>query len=169
MTASIVKRVGDQVSEVSEGSGARFVWTLQRRWLVTVAEIHAVFIRCPNNFFSLDFMRDDPLVYSFTQSTEENTTVVKLTGPLTLSNMFEFQGELRALHSPRTIFDLTESEYMDSAGLGVLVNFYVSAEKNGRKMALAGVNERVEALLDMTHVKNLLRVYPTVGEAEAAI
>ena len=113
-------------------------------------------------------MRDDPLVYSFSASPKEGTTIVKLTGPLTLSNMFTFQDELRAVHSPVTIFDLNESEYMDSAGLGVLVNFYVSAEKNGRKMALAGVNQRVEALLDMTHVKALLRVFPTVAEAEAA-
>ena len=114
-------------------------------------------------------MRDDPLVYRFTAGSKENTTIVKLTGPLTMSNMFTFQGELRALQSPATIFDLSESEYMDSAGLGVLVNFYVSAEKNGQKMALAGVNQRIEALLDMTHVKELLRVYPTVDAAETAV
>jgi hypothetical protein len=35
-------------------------------------------------------------------------------------------------------------------------------------MALAGVNERIEALLDMTRVKSLLRVFPSVAEAEAA-
>ena len=113
-------------------------------------------------------MRDDPLVYSFGEGTKEGTTIVKLTGPLTLSNLFTFQGELRAQHSPMTIFDFSESEYMDSAGLGVLINFYVSAEKNGRTMALAGVNSRIEALLDMTHVKALLRVFHTPAEAEAA-
>ncbi len=113
-------------------------------------------------------MRDDPLVYSLAAGADEGTTIVKLTGPLTLTNLFAFQGEMRGLHSPVTIFDLTESEYMDSAGLGVLVNFYTSAAKNGRKMALAGVNNRIEALLDMTHVKVLLRVFPTVAEAEAA-
>jgi anti-sigma B factor antagonist len=93
---------------------------------------------------------------------------VKLTGPLTLSNLFGFQSELRNIHAPMTIFDLSESEYMDSAGLGVLVNFYTSVAKNGRKMALAGVNNRIEALLDMTHVKSLLGVYSTVELAEAA-
>ncbi len=114
-------------------------------------------------------MRDEPLVYTFAEGGKDGGTVVKLTGPLTLSNMFNFQTEMRGIRSPLTIFDLSESEYMDSAGLGVLVNFYVSAEKNGRKMALTGVNHRIEALLDMTHVKSLLRVFPTVAEAEAAI
>ena len=100
--------------------------------------------------------------------THEGTLIIKLVGPLTLGNMFDFQAELRTLQPAIAIFDLSESEYMDSAGLGVLINFYVSAEKNGRKMALAGVNSRIEALLDLTHVKALLKVYPTVADAEAA-
>jgi anti-sigma B factor antagonist len=113
-------------------------------------------------------MRDEPLVYTITPGTREGAVIVKLTGPLTLSNMFAFQAEVRAVQAPLTVFDLSESEYMDSAGLGVLVNFYTSVAKNGRKMALTGVNSRIEALLDMTHVKSLLRVFPTVAEAEAA-
>jgi anti-sigma B factor antagonist len=113
-------------------------------------------------------MRDEPLVYTITPGTREGVVVIKLTGPLTLANMFGFQGEIRAIQPALAIFDLSESEFMDSAGLGVLVNFYTSATSRGRKMALAGVNGRIEALLDMTHVKSLLRVYPTVAEAEAA-
>jgi anti-anti-sigma factor len=48
------------------------------------------------------------------------------------------------------ILDMTESPYMDSAGLGLLMNYYVSAEKNGRKLLLAGTNQRIQALLQMT-------------------
>jgi anti-sigma B factor antagonist len=95
--------------------------------------------------------------------------VIKLVGPLTLSTLFELQSELRTIQAPLTIFDLSESQYMDSAGLGVLVNFYISAERHQRRMALAGVNYRIEALLDMTHIKPLLRVFATVAEAEAAV
>jgi len=113
-------------------------------------------------------MRDAPLVYTITPGTREGAVVIKLTGPLTLSNMFAFQAEVRTINAPLTIFDLSESEYMDSAGLGVLVNFYTSVAKSGRTMALAGVNNRIEALLDMTHVKALLRVFASVAEAEAA-
>ena len=113
-------------------------------------------------------MHDRELVYTINEGPREGSVIVRLDGPLTLGNIFTFQSELRAIHPPLTVFDLTKSEYMDSAGLGVIVNYYVSAEKNGRKMALAGVNERVAALLDMTHVKTLLRVFPTVDEALAS-
>ncbi len=127
-----------------------------------------MFIHALCKFSNLNFMHDEPLTYTITDGAHEGTVVIKLNGPLTLTNMFTFQTELRAIQPRVTIFDLTESEYMDSAGLGVLVNFYTSAVKNDRRMALAGVNHRIEALLDMTHVKSLLRVYATVVEAEAA-
>jgi len=119
-------------------------------------------------FIRLGFMRDEAMTYRISEGSNTDTMIVKLSGPLVLSNLFALQDELRTMKHRVTIFDLSESEYMDSAGLGVLVNFYVASEKNGRKMALAGVNERVRALLDMTHVKALLRVFPTVAAAEAA-
>jgi hypothetical protein len=46
-----------------------------------------------------------------------------------------------------------------------LINYYVSAEKNDRRMALVAANERVEALLVLTKVQGLLRNFPTVEEA----
>ncbi len=94
---------------------------------------------------------------------------MKLTGPLSLQNIFEFQKELATNRPPKMVFDLSNVPYMDSAGIGVLINYYVAAEKNGRKMALAGANERVDALLVLTKVKSLLRNFSTVEEAVAAI
>ena len=55
---------------------------------------------------------------------------------------------------------------MDSSGMGAIINYYVSAQKNGRKLILAGVNERIYALLELTNTTKLLKVVPTVAEAE---
>ncbi len=46
-----------------------------------------------------------------------------------------------------------------------MLNCYVSLEKNGRKLALAGVNERVQALLELTRVEDILSLYPDVESA----
>jgi anti-sigma B factor antagonist len=113
-------------------------------------------------------LQDSPLTYTVSPGTHDGTVVIKLSGPLTLRNLFQLQDELRTIKSPLSIFDLSDSQYMDSAGLGMLINYYASTEKNGRRVALAGVNYRIEALLDMVHVKDLLRVFPTVAAAEAA-
>ena len=114
-------------------------------------------------------MNDAPLTYSSSQIERPGVVVMKLTGPLTLQNIFAFQSELATNRPPKMVFDLSGVTYMDSAGIGVLINYYVSAEKNGRKMALAGANERIRALLELTKVRNLLRSFGTVEEALAAV
>jgi anti-anti-sigma factor len=113
-------------------------------------------------------MRDEPLTVTAAPGNGEGVTILMLKGPLTLRNTFDFQHDL-AQHKPAVlILDLTESPYMDSAGLGLLMNCYVSAEKNGRTLLLAGANERIQALLQMTKVHLLRKNYPTIADAEAS-
>jgi anti-sigma B factor antagonist len=113
-------------------------------------------------------MRDEPLTVTAKSGLHEGTTILVLQGPLTLQSSFDFQNDL-AQHKPALlVLDLTESPYMDSAGLGLLMNYYVSAEKNGRKLLLAGANHRINALLEMTKVNQILKNYPTAADAEAS-
>lgn len=114
-------------------------------------------------------MHDAPLTYSKASGSRDGVVILTMTGPLTLRNIFQFQQDLVASPPQLTVFDLSGVPYMDSAGIGVLINYYVSAEKNGRRMALAGANERIDALLDLTKVRNLLRSFPTVADAEAQV
>ena len=97
------------------------------------------------------------------------TTILTLTGPLTLSNLFAFQDELRRLESPVLILDLEHMSYMDSAGLGLLMNGYVSATNQGRQFVLACVSERVGALLELTKVNHVLKIFPSMKAAMAAL
>ena len=107
--------------------------------------------------------------YSFTPGKSEGTTVLKLVGPLTITTMFGFQNELRAVKSKVLIIDLSETPYMDSAGLGLIMNSYVSAQDHQRKLLLAAVNERIKALFEMTKVQGVLTSFPTVEAAEASL
>jgi anti-anti-sigma factor len=114
-------------------------------------------------------MRDEPLTYSFSAGKRDGTSILKLSGPLTISTMFGFQDELRSSQAGVLIMDLSGTPYMDSAGLGLIMNSYVSAQDHGRKLLLAGVNERVAALLEMTRVKGVLTSFPNVEAAEASL
>jgi anti-anti-sigma factor len=129
-----------------------------------------MFVICPRaGLPTLSSMLEQPLTYSFTTGKNDGTTILKLVGPLTLSTIFGFQNEFRG-QTPRVmIVDLSESPYMDSAGLGLLMNYYVSAESHGRKLLLAGANERIESLLEMTKVDKILKSFPTVDAAEAGL
>lgn len=114
-------------------------------------------------------MPDDSLTYSSTAGQHEGTTILKLDGPLKLATMFSFQGEFRAMKPKVLIVDLTDSPYMDSAGLGILMNYYVAAQNEGRRILLASVNERIASLLELTKVNGILKSYPTVEAAEASL
>jgi anti-anti-sigma factor len=114
-------------------------------------------------------MLDEPLTYSFSSGKRDGTTILTLSGPLTISTMFGFQDELRSMQAQVLIMDMSGTPFMDSAGLGLIMNSYVSSVDHGRKFLLAGVNERVAALLEMTRVKGVLTFFPTVEAAEASL
>ena len=82
--------------------------------------------------------------------------VLKLTGPFTMRDVFEFQQLVRADAAPLTIIDLTEVPYMDSASLGSVLGFHVSCEKEGRKYALRGASDRLRSLFRMSGVDSML-------------
>lgn len=112
-------------------------------------------------------MPDAPLNIS-TSAPSSNATVLKLDGPLVITHLFQFQTALRAQTAPKVVLDLSNVPYMDSSGLGAILNAYVSAKKNGRALVLAGVNDRVNALLQLTKVDAVLKIYPDVDSAGAA-
>jgi anti-sigma B factor antagonist len=112
-------------------------------------------------------MLEKGLSYTASAGAKEGTLILTLNGPFTLTNIFQFQGELRTLKPACLIMDLTSVPYMDSAGLGVVMNYFVSAQDNGRKLLLVGVNDRVRALLEMTKVDSVLRMCDSVEVAQS--
>lgn len=113
-------------------------------------------------------MRDLELTFSSSDGTKDGVLIVTLDGPLLLGNLFDFQSALRELKPRCLILDLSNVPYMDSAGLGVLMNGYVSAQNNHREFFVVGINDRIRALLEMTKVDQILKLYPSVEAAENA-
>lgn len=112
-------------------------------------------------------MATEKLTFELLDGASPNEHIYHLQGPMVLGNMFAFQEVLRS-ESVTTILDLTDVPYMDSAGLGVLTNSYVSHQKNGRKLLFVGVNERVQTLFKITKLDQLFEIFPTVESAQAA-
>jgi len=94
-------------------------------------------------------------------------SILKLSGPLTITTLFSFQEAIRKDPPSALILDLSNVPYMDSAGLGSVVNAFISYQKNQRRLALVGVNERLMNLIKLTKVDMFLPIYANVTEAEA--
>ncbi|WP_405724964.1 STAS domain-containing protein [Streptomyces sp. NBC_00028] len=66
------------------------------------------------------------------------------------------------------VVDLARVGFCDSSGLNVLLDLRRQAEQNGRQLALACVPASLRRILEVTGSDQVLRIYETVAEAEAA-
>jgi|SRR5262249_38739565 len=89
--------------------------------------------------------------------------LLRLNGPLLLSNFFPFQKLVREDQSPSLVIDMTDVPYIDSAGIGALVGVHVHRQRDGRALLLVGVTDRVRTSLQLTKVDTLFKF----GEATA--
>ena len=71
-------------------------------------------------------MQDAPLTYTKAAGERQGLVVIKLTGPLTLRQHLSVPAGPRRWPRELTVFDLSQVPYMDSAGIGPLINYYVS-------------------------------------------
>ena len=100
---------------------------------------------------------DAPLTFEMKEGKTPGTRIFHITGPLTLRNMFDLQAALRTEPQPQTtVLDLTEVPYMDSAGMGLIVNHYVRCKSRGTEVVAAGVCDRVMELFKLTKVDTVI-------------
>jgi anti-sigma B factor antagonist len=113
---------------------------------------------------------DAPLHIERRNGAAPGTQILVLSGPLTLRNLFELQHELRSGELPKiSILDLSGVPYMDSAGMGLIINHFVHCQNLGSKMIVAGVSPRVHELFRMTKVDSIITQTASVEAAEAAL
>jgi anti-sigma B factor antagonist len=81
----------------------------------------------------------------------------------------DFQSWLRAETAQVLVLDFTNVPFVDSAGLGALISIFLHYKNGGRKLALAGLNEKCRALLKMSNVENLFPTFASVDAARSAL
>ncbi|SRR5579871_4009979 len=113
-------------------------------------------------------MPNEPLTLDDTFNPSSGVRILRLNGPLIISNLFDFQARVRANVAPHLILDFAGVPYVDSAGIGALVGAYVTHNKEGRTLALVAVTDRVRAALGVTHVEQFFRFFDSIESATAA-
>ncbi len=111
-------------------------------------------------------MPQEPLQIEDVSGMPAGQRVLRLSGPILISNFFEFQTLVRGSSQSTLILDLSQVPYIDSAGIGALVGAYVSHQKDGRRLALVGVTKRVRDAMQVTHVEQFFPFYDTVAAAQ---
>jgi anti-anti-sigma factor len=65
------------------------------------------------------------------------------------------------------VFNLENFQWLNSAGLGVLIHALKRCEKAGGRFALVKPNERVTRVLEVAHLHDVFRIFADEGEAVA--
>jgi anti-sigma B factor antagonist len=92
--------------------------------------------------------------------------IATLKGELTLETVKQFQDALRAESAPVLILDMHNVNFLDSSGVGALVNLYVGRERTQRCLGIADPGARVRAALEVAGIHRVLSIFVTIAAAE---
>jgi anti-sigma B factor antagonist len=111
----------------------------------------------------------DPVLLEITEHAIGDVTVLTLKGRLVLTEAEEsFREHVEALIARgrlKLVMDMTRVSYIDSAGLGMLVAKYVSAQRRGGDIRLSNLTARSEHVIDITRLSRVFKVFDSVDEA----
>jgi len=95
---------------------------------------------------------------------EPDITAISCTGRFTLGNRLrELEGLVNSLLEEgvrKLVLDLTHVEFVDSAGLGVIMHISGETEQKGGRLRIAGGNEQAHRLFEITHTGTILAIDP---------
>ncbi len=99
---------------------------------------------------------------------QQDVCIAELTGDLDGQTSSRVEEKLLPLLTPQSkiILDLTEVEYMSSAGLRVLLNLYKQANNQGGKIILIGLSEDVKDVMEVT---GFLKFFTLSNNLETAL
>jgi anti-sigma B factor antagonist len=104
------------------------------------------------------------------QKPRPGVAVVRFTGALTLgTSLHTADSQIQKIindGAANVVLDMAGVPYMDSAGLGALVQASGLARQHGGELRLCGVSDRVAELITLTRTETLL---PMDADADASL
>ena len=101
----------------------------------------------------------------------DNYPVLRLTGELDLRNVPEVRQAIRGLIDEgfvRFLINLTDLEFIDSSGLGVLVGGLARVREKQGEIKLVCANRRILRVFEMTRLTQLFDIYESEEDAVQA-
>ena len=93
--------------------------------------------------------------------------VMRLNGKLSLETVHNFIQTLRTEAAAHLILDLSGVSFLDSAGVGALVQLFVHRRNQGQTFALTGLTKQSSAVIQVAGLNKLLPIHGSLAEALA--
>ena len=100
--------------------------------------------------------------------------VIQPSGRLDVTTAADFRRQVNDIASTAKppqylLVDLQEITFMDSSGLGALVSALKSIRNSNGEMVIAGANDQVQMLFELTSMTKIFKIYPTIDEFNATL
>ena len=98
----------------------------------------------------------------------DDTTIMRPNGEIDLSRAPSLRHQIsvvQATNPSRLIIDLTLVPYMDSSGVATLVEAMQIARRNGAKIVLCAMQERVKSIFEIARLDMVFTIVGTTEEA----
>jgi stage II sporulation protein AA (anti-sigma F factor antagonist) len=60
---------------------------------------------------------------------------------------------------------MSEVEFMDSSGIGLIIGRYKNAEASGGRLIISNMNEQIQRIFDVSGLAKIIQSVDTVGTA----
>ena len=100
-------------------------------------------------------------------SDDGSRMVIRLNGKLSLETVHNFVQTLRPEPATHLIVDLGGVSFLDSAGVGALVQIFVHRRSLGQTFTLTGLSKQSGAVIQVAGLTKLLPIHASVEEAIA--
>lgn len=110
---------------------------------------------------------------SFSTDHDKNLGVTVITCPerVDINNSTELRDLIRSQFDDqnyRIVLDMSDTRYVDSSGLGAVVSRIANLRSNNGDVRLVTGQDSVLNLLELTHLNQILKVYPDLGRARGS-
>lgn len=98
----------------------------------------------------------------------QGIAVLKLAGKLNMVSAPNLRREVQSSiesGNTRVVVDLTAVDFMDSSGLGALINGLKSARQAGGDLRITNPCEQVQLVLELTNINRVLKAYDNAETA----
>lgn len=102
------------------------------------------------------------------ESSSDKLKIIRLEGKLALETVHNFMATMRAETVPSLVLDMSGVTFLDSAGVGALVQLFVHRRAQGQKFGLASLTQQGKAVMEVSGLTKLLPIHASVDEARAA-
>ena len=111
-------------------------------------------------------------MYATIAVSSKKITVVQPEGPINAANAAEFRTKLNLAHESSSdsplLVDMEKVDFLDSAGLMVLVNSLSRSQKANRKFGLCSVCPTIKMIFELTQLERVFEVYENRAAFEEA-